>query len=133
MHHTAIRRLVVFVLTNDAGEYLCHFRDGNPGIIHPMQWSLFGGHIEPGETSAQTAVRELEEELGIRAGEHDLDLVGTFELPGKHYDIVECSRPVNWADITLGEGAGCGFFTHDELARLENVSPLLEWLRKRNT
>ena len=30
-------------------------------------WSLPGGHIEPGETSASTALRELYEEAGIRA------------------------------------------------------------------
>lgn len=125
------RQLVVFMLKNDDGEYLLQFRDGNPGIIHPLQWSLFGGHIEPGEDAMETARRELEEELGVCAGPHDLNLVGTFELPGKHYDIVECRYPVNWADITLGEGAGCGFFNDDEIQRIENCSPLIKWLRTR--
>jgi len=125
------RQLVVFVIRNDDGEYCLHFRDGNPGIIHPLQWSLFGGHKEPGEDFLQTAQRELEEEMGIAVAGEDFDLVETLDFPDRVYEIVECRRPINWSDITLNEGAGCGFFSGQELARLENCSPLIEWLQKR--
>jgi 8-oxo-dGTP pyrophosphatase MutT (NUDIX family) len=33
---------------------------------HAGQWALPGGRCDPGETPAQTALRELEEELGLR-------------------------------------------------------------------
>lgn len=33
----------------------------------PDRWSLPGGHVEPGEDPVAALVRELEEELGIRA------------------------------------------------------------------
>jgi 8-oxo-dGTP pyrophosphatase MutT (NUDIX family) len=33
----------------------------------PNRWNLPGGHIEPGEASAQTAARELFEEAGLIA------------------------------------------------------------------
>jgi 8-oxo-dGTP diphosphatase len=34
----------------------------------PGTWDLFGGHIVPGETAADTLRRELREELGIDTG-----------------------------------------------------------------
>jgi 8-oxo-dGTP pyrophosphatase MutT (NUDIX family) len=37
---------------------------------HGGQWALPGGRVDPGETAEQTALRELEEELGVTLG-HD--------------------------------------------------------------
>lgn len=47
------------------------------------RWALPGGHVDPGETSLQAAVRELEEEAGIRLEAADLREVGTFDAPGR--------------------------------------------------
>jgi 8-oxo-dGTP diphosphatase len=33
--------------------------------LYPDVWDMFGGHVEPGEATDQTLVRELQEELGI--------------------------------------------------------------------
>lgn len=35
---------------------------------HAAQWALPGGRVDPGETAEQTALRELDEELGVRLG-----------------------------------------------------------------
>ena len=40
----------------------------------------FGGKIEPGETPAAAAIRELEEETGIRATSEDLQAVGQLQF-----------------------------------------------------
>lgn len=123
------RHLVVLVLKNDGGEYCLQFRDGNQGIFNPLRWSLFGGHVEPGESAGRTACRELEEEIGVRVDEGQIAFLDRFELPQQTYDVFECKKPINWGDIQLREGAGCGFFTTNEIHRLENVSHLVEWFR----
>ena len=57
--------LVVNVwLRNARGEYLISQR--SPEKSHPLCWEATGGSVLAGETSVQGAVREVEEELGIR-------------------------------------------------------------------
>ncbi len=52
-------------------------------------WALPGGKIEPGETTAQAAVREVYEETGIVAAA--LDILGVFDITspknGKRYAL----------------------------------------------
>jgi 8-oxo-dGTP diphosphatase len=61
----------------------CIWRDGRVLIAQRAKppvglWALPGGHVEPGETAHQAAIRELHEETGMTAG---LDtLVGLFDL-----------------------------------------------------
>ena len=39
---------------------------------HSSQWALPGGRCDPGETQAQSALRELHEEVGLELGEGDV-------------------------------------------------------------
>jgi 8-oxo-dGTP pyrophosphatase MutT (NUDIX family) len=44
-----------------------------PGLrTHPGQWALPGGRRDPGESLAETALRELREETAVRAGAADV-------------------------------------------------------------
>lgn len=54
------------------------------GVFHGLQ-EFPGGGIEPGETPLAAAVREVEEEVGIKIRHQDGRLMGTFrrELPEK--------------------------------------------------
>ncbi len=61
--------------------------DGKVLLIHRRgSWDLPKGKIDPGETPEQAAVREVQEETGLRQitlGPHLLDTWHTYELKGK--------------------------------------------------
>ena len=92
-------------------------------------WCLPGGHVDPGETVAQAAVREVQEETGL---ETELDrLVGIYSAPKWHHGgdnvVLFAATP------TLGqlkpqetEVLDVGFFDPDGLP-----DPLLWWHQQR--
>ncbi|WP_127452717.1 bifunctional class I SAM-dependent methyltransferase/NUDIX hydrolase [Streptomyces sp. B29(2018)] len=63
-------------------------------------WELAGGTVEPGETFAEAAVRELHEEAGLVAEADDVQLLGT--LLDRVGDVVRLTVPVlitRWSGI----------------------------------
>lgn len=46
---------------------------------HADRWDLPKGHLDPGETEIECALRELEEETGLRSEDIELDPVFRFE------------------------------------------------------
>jgi len=95
--------------------------------------SACSGHVEPGESYLTAAVRELEEELGIRAEPEFLGTcrvtgVGETELCGVH--TLKHEGPFV---LQLPELAGLCVFRRDELPA--SLTPalvqILEWLADR--
>ncbi len=54
------------LLVIDDRQRLLLFRDSDPGLPGSSWWITSGGGIDPGETERGAAVRELEEEAGLR-------------------------------------------------------------------
>lgn len=50
---------------------------------HADRWDLPKGHVDPGETEIQCALRELREETGIRESDLELDAEFRFETSYK--------------------------------------------------
>ncbi len=97
---------------NHAGEVLL-LRDRNGYWVFPK------GHVEPGETPEQTAVREVAEETGISA--RVVDELGLTSYKNDRGEL----REIKWflmsgdGEVRLEKGmSGAGFFEADEALRL---------------
>ncbi len=104
-------------------------RDGRFLLIrrkNPPMADLFafpGGRAEPGETPAETALREFFEETGIRA--HSPTLFATYDLKGAKDDgrhfflsvfLIEADSDVE--AIAADDAADPGWYTAEEIRRL---------------
>ena len=67
------------VLVDRRGWVLLQERDEHAPIA-PEQWGYSGGHLEDGETYLEGALRELEEETGVRLGPEEVVEVGIFDV-----------------------------------------------------
>jgi len=105
------------------------------------QWSLPGGHIEPGERAAAAAVRELREEAAIEAeigGLLDIHEVVLADAAGgllAHYLIaVFFGRWTAGEPVAGGDAAAARFVSVGDLGayRLtQGAAPLIERARQR--
>ena len=104
-----VHRFACVLLVDRRGWLLLQERDEHP-VIDPEMWSLCGGHLEPGEDFHTGALRELEEETGIRMAPGELELFDEIEIFHQVYgshDILRVfagSTDLTDADIVLGEG-----------------------------
>ncbi|MFH1116646.1 MAG: NUDIX domain-containing protein [Pseudomonadota bacterium] len=116
------RAVHVFVF-NRAGEIYVQ-RRSNAKDRHPLKLdSSAAGHVDPGETYEQTAIRELHEELGIRAAvEEVLRLPASKETGQEHvvlFKTVTRRDPVpNSEEIVWG-----GFMSPGRLSELMSRDP----------
>lgn len=116
----------VIVLRADGAALLQH-RDDIPTINDPGLWVIPGGHVEPGETPVQGAVREVEEETCYRSANprplaefsgHELGYPGNFRMLfyWDEYDGVQ--------RIECREGQAAAFVRREDVPRLPACSYL---------
>jgi 8-oxo-dGTP pyrophosphatase MutT (NUDIX family) len=104
------------------------------------QWAIPMGKQELGETVAQCAVRETEEETGVRV--EVTGLLGIYSDPGhvvlytsdgetrQEYEIILLGRPVSGEPAANDEASAAGWFTAAELDALD-IHPT-QWRQLRN-
>ena len=126
---SALHRVVVGVLVRDGRVLLCHRRADR--TWYPNVWDFPGGHIEDGETAESALVRELREELGVRATEWGPTLA---RWVGDSREDITFVRVWGWtgeaANLALDEHDELGWFTEAEARGLDlpdpRYGPLLE-------
>ena len=77
-------------------------RDGRVAVVHRPRyddWSLPKGKLDPGETWEQAALREIEEETGLRCRLED-------ELETTHYFVGDRPKTVRWWRMAVVEDLG---------------------------
>lgn len=107
----AAERFASVALVDPSGRILMQERDEHP-VLDPERWGFPGGHVEPGEDFHEAALRELEEETGVRLDA--VEEVGRFLVhhvrTRGHRDSVDEVRlyaagvDLTDADITCHEG-----------------------------
>lgn len=76
--HGICHGISVIAVINNNGELLIQKRAASKKD-EPNKWDLSGaGHIDMGETPQETAIRELNEELGIKLDSSELELVDAY-------------------------------------------------------
>jgi 8-oxo-dGTP pyrophosphatase MutT (NUDIX family) len=113
--------------------------------LHPKLgiWLPCGGHVEPGELPDDAAVREVEEESGVRVrlvGPPPLEAPGPRQLarprgiqletiaPGhEHVDLVYLARPEEPYDGDLRGDPTLGWFDAAGLGRLPLTAEIAAW------
>lgn len=84
---------------NSEGKFLTTQR--HPDKKAGGQWEFTGGGTLAGETTVQSAARELFEETGIKAEESELLLVGTYAHKNYFQDIYLLKKDVAVEDLVL--------------------------------
>jgi 8-oxo-dGTP diphosphatase len=111
------------VVRDDDGRLLLVRRANDPsrGL-----WSLPGGRVEPGETAAQAAAREVGEETGLDVTVGAL--LGTADLGA--YVVDDFAAVVNGGALRAGDDASeAAWFTVEETTALPLTPGLLGFLR----
>ncbi len=79
-----VQRLTVGLVIREGSALLVLLR--RPDDFLPSVWEVPGGHLEPGETIAEAAARELEEETGWQLRGLGT-LINWFDYPGEEGDL----------------------------------------------
>ena len=114
----AVYDVALVLLVDPSGAILMQHRDDRTSVS-PNQWSLPGGHVEPGETPERAAHRELLEEAGLKAGELREFWSGPrpYETGFPHTVTVHVFRGTTDArqqDVVLGEGRAMVFVPREK-------------------
>lgn len=89
-------------IINDKGEVLIQQRSSNKKMF-PNMWSNTGGAALAGETSLETVLRELKEELNIEPNIDNLELIASYKRIKDYVDVWVLKENYEISDLTFQE------------------------------
>ena len=108
--HGVWHRVSHIWLRNDQGQLLCQQRSLAKELIPGFWEPFFGGHLSPGESYSDGAVRELREELGIKFSTDEIKLWKVYKMydPTEYNNEFQGIFVARWngkaADVTFNDG-----------------------------
>lgn len=110
-------------IINSKGELLIQKRTPTKKL-YPNLWSITSGGTDTGETTLETAFREVKEELGITLKPEELELMMSYKRNHDFVDVYLARKDIKLEDIVMQE---------EEVAEVRWVKPEeLEELIKEN-
>jgi 16S rRNA (adenine1518-N6/adenine1519-N6)-dimethyltransferase len=91
---------------------------------HPLKWdSSAAGHVNAGEAYAETAPREIEEELGVSATVEEIAALPPSQMTGWEHVRLYRAQHEGPFQLNPAELDGGGFFTPDQIDRWTTARP----------
>ena len=91
---------------------------------HPLKWdSSAAGHVNAGQTYAETAPREVEEELGVTAPVEEIATLPPSKATGWEHVRLYRAHHEGPFQLNPAELDGGGFFTLEQIARWTTARP----------
>lgn len=129
MSRTENVELTVVCLLEDGGRVLLQNRKKEDW----HGWALPGGHVEPGESFVDAAIREMQEETGLTIRNPRLVGVKQFPIEAGRY-VVLLFKAVEWSGtLTSSEEGEMAWIEYSKLPSLQTVDDLEEMLHMMNT
>lgn len=121
---TEMVELTNLCMIKDGGEYLLQNR-----VKKDWQGYTFpGGHIEPGESIVQSAIREVKEETGLTMKNPRLVGVKQFWVKSGRYIVFLFSATKFSGELRSSYEGEVGWFTKEEMKNINLVSHFFEHL-----
>ena len=113
---------------------LCMIKDGDEYLLQnrvKKDWQGYtfpGGHIEPGESIVQSAIREVKEETGLTMKNPRLVGVKQFWVKSGRYIVFLFSATKFSGELRSSYEGEVGWFTKEEMKNINLVSHFFEHL-----
>jgi 8-oxo-dGTP pyrophosphatase MutT (NUDIX family) len=107
------QRIVALAILRQNEQFLLQLRDDLPDIPYPGHWSLFGGHLEAGETPETGLQRELIEEIDYRVDNPRKICCHTDEAAIRH--IFYAPLTVKLTELNLQEGQDLALLSREAI------------------
>ena len=114
-------------ICNSKNEFLMQRRAANK--TYPLVYANHGGRAQAGETSKESMIREIKEEIGIPVSEDELTLLRTFNDHESIFDEYMLLKDISIDELVIDqhEVESCAWYSLDELSNLIDTGKCFDY------